>query len=71
MGNEVESILRELAMMAYEVTVHARIYKGEVSYFVCVDTPPNKHGVSTQITSQEDTVLHIALTKAQAALMVK
>lgn len=70
MGNEVEGIIRELAMMTYHVTIDTSVSDGAVTHLVSVDSPPNKDGVQMRIASATDTNLHIALTKLQAALMV-
>jgi len=71
MGNDIENIIRELVMMSYVLTIDSIMEEGEVIHYVHVDSLPNKHGESVVMAKTKHENLGIALTKAQAALMVQ
>lgn len=71
MGSDIEDIIRELVMMSYLVTIDSMIEDGEIIHYVHIDSPPNKKGESIVMAKTKSESLHLALTQAQAALMVR
>lgn len=71
MDNNIEGIIRELVMMSYLVTIDSMIEGKEIIHYVHIDSQPNKQGESIVMAKTKDSSLHLALTQAQAALMVQ